>query len=474
MLPAWRKQLGEARRAMREGQLDRACAIVAQEELKDFRQARELSAELAKRIAERARGRMEAGYSTAGWRDVELAERLAEGETPLGDVRQAHRQQLLDRTEHFLSDGRTVAAEQELAKLAKRQLDDDASRRLLDLVHRLSQAEQMLAAGKSAEAGQVLRGQNSQLNHLHGTINLQVITHSVEQLQSDCQQHHELASQLHQAIAKSDWHEVLELADRLLALAPRDRVATAARKKAWQAVGLDATRLFHAAGRPVTPIALRDTADHRRPSATSNSSNDTMPGDDPANRFMMWVDAVGGFLVCLDDEVVLGQPTPGSNIAVPLCADLSRRHAVLRREGGNYTLDPLGEVSVDGRKLTGPMALGSKHTIELGGTVRLEFTKPHALSATARLVPTSGHRTEPRADAILLMADSCVLGPKSHSHVVCRRWPGDIMLFRQAGRLCCRSNLPLTVDGVKAEGVTPLETGARLEGEQFALSLEEA
>ena len=473
MLPSWRRRLGEARRALRDGQLDRACAIVGENDLKDFRQARELSAELVQHVAERARGRIEAGHSTAGWRDVELAQRLAGSEQPVADVRQAHRQQLLDRAERFLADGRLAAGEQELKKLVLRQLNDGPSGQLLEIVQQLVQAEQMLAAGKSAAAGRVLQSQRTPLNRLTDTIDVQVVAQRIEQLEQECQQHQQLASELHAATTAGDWHQVLELADRLLAVSPRDRVATAARKKAWRAVGLDATQLYHAAGRPVASLALRETTDLKQHSTSSPASHDTMPGSDPPNRFMLWVDAVGGFLVCLDDEIVLGQPTPGSNIAVPLCADLSRRHAVLRREGGNYTLDPLSDVKLDGRPLTGPAVLSNQHTIELGGTVRLEFTKPHALSATARLTPASGHRTEPRADAVLLMADSCVLGPKSHSHVICRRWPGDIMLFRQVGRLCCRSNLSLTIDGVVAEGVTPVEPGARLEGEEFALSLEE-
>ena len=69
----------------------------------------------------------------------------------------------------------------------------------------------------------------------------------------------------------------------------------------------------------------------------------------------------------------------------------------------------MGEVTVDGRKLTGPMVMGNRHELRLGSAVRLEFVKPHALSATARLTPLSGHRTEPRADAVLLIAQTTVI-----------------------------------------------------------------
>ena len=69
-----------------------------------------------------------------------------------------------------------------------------------------------------------------------------------------------------------------------------------------------------------------------------------MSGSITPQRALLWVDAVGGFLVCLDDQVVLGQPSPGGAIALPILADLSRRHAVIRREAGAYVLEPFQSV----------------------------------------------------------------------------------------------------------------------------------
>lgn len=478
MFPSWRMQLGEARRALRSGELDRACAIVQREELKDFRQARELSAELADRFAERARGRMLDGHSSAGWHDMQLAEQVAGSDAPVADLQCEYRDRIVDRACGYLAEGRTAAAEQELAKLVNRKLADAEVRSLAEVATRIREAEQMLAVGNGAEASRVLEQVAGQAERSAVTLDCAGVSERIAVLAEHCNEHVRLSGELLAATETKDWNHVLATADRMLVVAPRDRVARAARRKAWHAVGLDATQLYHAGGRAAAPsppasLALRDTARTARPTDSTHRSNDTMPGQDAPNRFMLWVDAVGGFLVCLDDEVVLGQPAPGAAIAVPLCADLSRRHAVIRRERGTYTLDPLGEVWVDGRKLTGPVVLANSHEIQLGSVVKLQFNKPHALSATARLTPTSGHRTEPRADAVLLMADSCVLGPKSHSHVACRKWPGDVMLFRQQDRLHCRSSEPMTVDGVATDGATPLATGARLEGEEFAVSLED-
>src|SRR4051812_28217327 len=51
-------------------------------------------------------------------------------------------------------------------------------------------------------------------------------------------------------------------------------------------------------------------------------------------RFMLWMDAVGGYLVCLGDEIVIGQSTPGSSADIALQADISRKHAKITRVSG--------------------------------------------------------------------------------------------------------------------------------------------
>jgi len=187
-------------------------------------------------------------------------------------------------------------------------------------------------------------------------------------------------------------------------------------------------------------------------------------------RFMLWVDGVGGYLVCLPDAVSLGLATPGNTVDIPIMGDLSRQHARLRREDG-YVIEPLQVVRVNGRLIRVVTNLADGDEIELGETVRLRFRQPHALSATARLEFLSRHCTQPSAAGILLMAESCVLGPKWHDHVVCREWARDVVLFRRDERLFCRSLEPLEVNGRRCEGPTPVAPGAHVEGSDFSFCL---
>jgi hypothetical protein len=128
-------------------------------------------------------------------------------------------------------------------------------------------------------------------------------------------------------------------------------------------------------------------------------------------RLLLWVDAVGGFFVCQGSTIQLGQAVPDSTVDVPLLADLSRHHATIRRDEEGYTIEPVRDVWLNHHKIDAPTWLNDGCLIQLGPALVMRFSRPHPLSATARLDFVSNHRTQPSAAAVLLMADTCVLGP---------------------------------------------------------------
>ena len=199
-------------------------------------------------------------------------------------------------------------------------------------------------------------------------------------------------------------------------------------------------------------------------SAVKNSSS--------KSRWLLWVDAVGGFFVCQDSVVRLGQGGLDSEVEVPLLADLSRHHATIRRDEEGYTIEPLRDVWLSGQKIATAAAIKPGSLIQFGPALQMRFTCPHPLSATARLDFVSNHRTQPSAAAVLLMADTCVLGSGAHSHVMCRDWPHEVVLYRQHGQLHCRSAGPLEIDGKSYRQQGPLTATSHVVGEQFSFSLE--
>ena len=193
-------------------------------------------------------------------------------------------------------------------------------------------------------------------------------------------------------------------------------------------------------------------------------------------RFALWVDGVGGYLVCLRDSVVIGQfITSGDNanpVDIAIQADLSRKHVVIKRQNETYFVEPLGPTKIDGRTIQRLTPLHDGEELQLGSVVRLRFRKPHPLSATARLEPVSFHRPKPFVDAVLLMSESLVLGPRWQNHVVCRDWASDLVLARQSGELFCRAMRPVEIDGKGFDGRGPLKFDSRVSGEDFSICLE--
>ena len=191
------------------------------------------------------------------------------------------------------------------------------------------------------------------------------------------------------------------------------------------------------------------------------------------NRFLLWIDAVGGYWVCLDDEIILGQPIASDRVDIPLLGDLSGRHARIRRDGEGYVIEAIRDVTIDGRRVVDFAPLVDGNLIQLGPRVKLLFRKPHALSATARLEFASRHRTQPSADAIILMADTCILGPKATNHIVCRRWSDEVVLFRHESNLFCRVPGSLEIDGNSYLKKGPIHKNSRISGERFSFCLEQ-
>jgi len=467
--------------AWQGGRYDEAGAILSDESLREFLPAKQLARDVAGQIVERARDRFVRGDSTAGWKDLAIADRLGGQADAIIQVRRTYTANSLKEVRQYVLAGQPEPALSRLEKLQRRGMADEAARRLAEIARLMQQGQASAAHGHFVDAAAAFhRASGIASLSLTGKDTMDDIVDSLkaqgDRLVAQASECQRLSAEMHSALAAENWGAVLTAADGLLAIAPRHAAANQARRRAWKAVGMDVTQL-HTGRRPRAPISLTfDKAGRggrRSTRPTSRCSEvDTVAGNEHPQRSLLWVDAVGGFLVCLDDTIVIGQPSPGNEIALPILADLSRRHAVIRRDAGVYVLEPLQSTRVNGREITGPHILADNELIQLGDNVRLRFTKPHALSATARLTLESHHKTQPSADAVLLMADSCVLGPNRHCHVRCRDWERDVVLYRQNERVFCRADEPLAVDGVTTENESEIQPGVRVEGEAFSFAWE--
>jgi hypothetical protein len=188
-------------------------------------------------------------------------------------------------------------------------------------------------------------------------------------------------------------------------------------------------------------------------------------------RFLLWIDGVGGYLVCPYAVVRIGR-TGAANVDVPLLADVAQHHAEIRRDGEGYFLESYAPTWLDGHPVQqSPMPDHCR--LQLGKHVVLRFVRSTPVSLSARLDFESGHRTHPTTDGILLMAHNLILGPSKAVHVRCRHWQHNVILFRQGDELWCRAGGTFRVDGLRQERAAKLTLSSLVEGPDFALRLEE-
>lgn len=194
---------------------------------------------------------------------------------------------------------------------------------------------------------------------------------------------------------------------------------------------------------------------------------------EPASQYLLWIDGVGGFLVCLSHRVTLGQANPDAVVDIPLLADVSRHHATLQRDAEGYFLEAIRKVQINGQP-TDKVLLRSADRITLGGSCQMQFWQPVPVSASARLELVSGHRFLHPVDAVLLMADTLLIGPGPQAHVVMSELPQALVLYRNKTRLAARWSGNLVIDGKEHAGKGDLDVGSTLQTEQVTLALERA
>ncbi|MDA1055436.1 MAG: FHA domain-containing protein [Planctomycetota bacterium] len=446
MFQTWRLKLREAEEAYKAGDLAKACRMLIDESLTQFLPGRKLATKVTTRKAERAISCINCSDLESAWGEIDEAILLSGETTAVLQARQKIVEAAIRNVGVMLRTGDATAALTAIESLENRKVAAAPLVTLKQVAQRIHSAANLVTRGKFAEAE----------SQLEIAMRLRPDFAELEQGRLDCRERAKkfgsLTEQLHQAMATASWSEVVPLADQLLQLAPESTLAKEARKQAWAKVGAK-------------------FVDSRRVPGSWASENEL--GEVNGERFLLWVDGVGGYLVSLASEVVLGQAAPGNRVDIPILADISRRHAKIRRDGEGYTIEPLHVLRLNGKAIQTKAILSDGDEIELGSGVRFRFRRPHALSASVRLDLISRHRTQPYADSILLMAESCVLGPRWQNHVVCPDWEADVVLYRQDDELYCRAMDAIEIDGELCDGRGRLNGNSHVAGSDFSMSLEE-
>ncbi len=414
----------------------------------------------------------------AAWRDLMAAESLNTGDGSVAEFRRSLSRLALVQVRTQLEAGEPVTAIMAVGRLRERGV-------LLPELDRLEAvAQDWVLAAELADRGEFLRA-SAELERI--APKLPCPTTGLDRFRENIEDRHmrfrDAVGRLYDAAETRQWRDALEAAEEVLIAAPDHREAKAIRGKAWFAASppdgplpesAEAARpaeltgaLFSGAPNTHSTLPLRPLIPGPPPPSSHHNGIPALP-----KRFLLWVDGVGGYLVCLSNRITFGQATADGPVDVPLFADVSRLHAELSRDGEGYVVESNRGVLVNG-KATNRTLLTAGDRVTLGATCQFLFHKPVSVSSTAKLELTSGHRLPVAADAILLMANELILGAAPNTHVVLPGVPNPVLIYRSKDGLGIRvPGGPFRIDDRPHHDRAPLPLPAVVTADNFTLAVE--
>jgi tetratricopeptide (TPR) repeat protein len=441
-----RLAIRQAREALKHGRLEEAHRLLTQPAIRDHRAAGEPLAQLVRSYVAHGEHQLQLNDAEGAWRDLLQAEQLQTAEKSVDRLRQALIRLGLAEVRALLQAGETRRADEAIARLRERHVRSPELQVLEEAARDWLQARELADHGEFAAALEAVeRVRHRWLEH----------PAVLDRFAADLDRHGKLfpglLARLHEAANAGRWREVIELGEQVLALAPQHIEARKARTRAWKSI------------EPVT-IAL--------PGPAASTNGEMLPCDGLPVRFLLWIDGVGGYLVCLGSRVTFGQAIHDGHVDIPLVADVSRLHASLTRDPEGYVLEAVRPIQVNGREVTRAL-LQAGDRMTLGASCQLQFRQPVPISATARLDLVSGHRLPLSVDAILLMADTLVLGGETQVHVNVPDLKQPLVLFRQKDTLGIRHGGKLCINGhTSGERLLLSDLHATVSGENISFAIE--
>jgi tetratricopeptide (TPR) repeat protein len=439
--------LRQANEALRTGRLEDAYQLLSQPAIQGHKKAWELMHQLMLAFIERGEKFLRQDDPASAWNDLLKAEQIGITDNAPLRLRQALTRLGLAEARALLDAGEPVRAVETIAQLRNRAVRYPDMDALEEGAKDWVLAREYMEKGEFAQALEaVTRAARLLPQHAKAVAKFR---QTLEQRNAEFAP---LLVDMHQAAQNEHWQEVLRLSEKLLAQAPKHAEIRRLRTRAWKAI------------EPATAV-------HVPAAAAAPKAPPPPPGAEKLSRFILWIDGVGGFLVCLENRVTLGQAGPDNPAEIPLHADVSRMHASLTRDTEGYVIEALRPVRVNLETVEKKL-LQSGQRLTLGPTCQLLFCQDVPISASARLDVVSGHRFGLAVDGAVLMAETLVLGPSGQVHIAIPALKKPVILYRNKDSIGVRSTEKLWMNGQTLHERGILEPGCTISGGEFSLALE--
>jgi len=458
--------------------------------IREYRQVAEV-------FIRRANRQMKSGQVEAAWTDLLTAESLNTGVSSAIQCRLSLTNQAVQSCKDSLRLGYPVQVIETAGRLA------DRSVRTPELSLLLHVAQDWVLAAEQADRGEFLLAKDTLQKAINRTPPEQVS--GIDQFAKELATRHDrfrtAVGQMNDAIESGQWRDAIRHADEAIAGAPDHREARSLRTKAWESLqpastspyrqDLDAVPLLvsglvggvnmvtrihvPAVESGIAPTKAGEGTEPEMPSlgrSRQRPSQANAPGQPLPKRFLLWIDGVGGYLVCLAPRITFGQATADGPVDIPLLAELSRLHAELFRDSEGYILESTRDVLVNGSQ-SSRTVLRPGDRLTFGPSCQLIFQQPVPISSSARLELASGHRLPRAVDGILLMAESLILSPSHPGHVLMPEGLTDtVVLYRSKDGIGLRCPGPFRVDNRPCQDRADLSMPSIVTHDDFTFALE--
>ena len=423
---------------------------------------RALSAQLSQQVSNQQIQR--------AWKSLDLLTKVLELDESNGpEELHQHSSRLAEETiqkaSSLLEEGKPTAAHSLLANAKQHGFNNETIAPWLSVANEAMTAEKLSKAAKFQPAIDLLsKAYQSQPK-------MRFLTGYMDRYRQRNEQVKILTDRLRRAMTYQQWSSVSLICRQLLVIAPQYTVAQDAIRRLMDISKNQVNENTVQTNKQESTVASgRATSNTHETEAICGDTTPSIQTED--KKFMLWIDGVGGYLVCPGKTNVVGQAIDETDVQIPILGDLKEHHCKIESFGRDHVIQPMATVSLDGKEVQPDTPLKSQQIIELEGGVNLRYAQPHPLSGSARLEFHSRHRTAPWSDSVLLANGPLILGPNQQNHVHCPDWKSDLIIFQRDGKWFARTDGEFEIDGERISIEGPINLNSRIVASDFTLSLE--
>lgn len=497
-------RLKQVQSALSDGQLDEAFRLVGDEDVKKHRKGQKLTAKVAKALAKRGKEHLAAERLQQALSDCNKADTLGGNRAEVAELRRAickrmeekqyqHRQrsEKLAQAQQQMDNGWLSVGEGILEDVAHAEADillQEASgkRKLTNDV--VGKAEAALTRGNLEEAIEIIRrgrvsmNQDSRIAEQIGRIRETVVgrvkeylnsgrvdlagsmlrrlssldgdTIEVKQLQGAVG----LCCEAAESVAAGKVREAVQLLGKLKIMLPGAKWVENARSQAQKSA--EAIESLHTG-----PLGLASCGTNYEETVEDVSVNDeieeslaepdTYESDVKSDvkrtvpsKFVLQVEGVGAYCVLRERNVSIGPISSSSRPTLGLMAQPGLPVVNIERHDEDYFLSSDERINV-GEEMVSKKLLSDGDKIALSHRCRMKFGVPNAASNTATLLLSSAKLARPDINHVILMDRDILIGSGVSNHIRTLNSNESLALFVRDGRMYCRTQDPVIVDGME-------------------------